>query len=260
MRLHVLSWLSILTVCIAFTACQDHRMLQGQESGFRLKKVVSQSKGAYSSTVYTYSSGKRLASYVSRVDTSSAAENTPGQTTIMQYNAQGQLASAEKQPAAPAYALTRVTYAFDGSGTITSAALYQDENRSGNYTLVETYKLQYGAAATPTSVTIVRGSDQEIQQYTYEKENIVNSIRSGNKGTNRYNVSLNGFQYDDKPNPFYKLITGGPDAAVYNKNNEVASNIINTYNAAGLLIKKVVRNVQGNAALDVTTTFEYEQY
>ena len=252
MRLTLLLWLNVLAICVVLSACEDHRLTQSPR--FRLTKATSQSPQSYSSTAYTYNSANRLAGYVVRVGATDAVETTPGQATIMQYDAQGRLISADKQTAASPYTMTRFTYSYDGAGNIVSAKAYLDAAKNGTYTLTDEYLLEYGTTKYPIKVTQTKGTDQAVEQYTYTDGNVVALTRKGNVGVNKFESSLKALPFDTKPNPFYGLVTAGPDRLLYSKNNLLDGTL--TYDTNGLLSKKVTTTSAGT----VTETYTYESY
>jgi len=252
MRLTLLLWLNALAICVVLSSCEDHRLTQSPR--FRLTKAIAQSPQSYSSTAYTYNSANRLAGYVVRIGATDAVETTPGQATIMQYDAQGHLISADKQAAASAYTMTRFTYGYDANGNIVSAKAYLDAAKTGTYTLTDEYLLEYGTTKYPIKVTQTKGTDQAVEQYTYTDGNVTGMTRKGNLGVNKFESVLNALPYDTKPNPFYGLITAGPDRLLYSKNNLMDGTL--TYNANGLLSKKVTTTSAGV----VTETYTYESY
>jgi YD repeat-containing protein len=172
----------------------------------------------------------------------------------MQYDAQGRLTSAEKQPAAATYAMTRVSYGYDGSGNIVSTKVFSDAAKTGAYTLTEDDVLEYNADRVPVKVTQTSGTDQAVEQYTYTNGNIVALSRKGNTGINKFETNLNALTYDTKPNPFYGLVTAGPDRLLYSKNNLLEGTL--TYDANGMLSKKVVTRF----GVTITETYTYESY
>ncbi|GAB3957678.1 hypothetical protein GCM10028805_50830 [Spirosoma harenae] len=70
-----------------------------------------------------------------------------------------------------------------------------------------------------------------------------------------FGSSIQTFQYDNKPNPYYGLIVGEPEIRTFSKNNVLVNSYLYSYDANGLLTKI-------NSAFDgsLIQTLEYEAY
>ncbi|GAB4043786.1 hypothetical protein GCM10028810_07400 [Spirosoma litoris] len=89
--------------------------------------------------------------------------------------------------------------------------------------------------------------DSTIEDYIYQAGNIVQQKVRRRMQTTTYDKSnvVNTYQYDDKPNPFYRFLFGSyldPDWKTFSKNNVLTDDETNTYDANGLLIKVAQRD------------------
>lgn len=252
--------LAYVALFVTLISCEDHQTAPGTQR-FRLKKTVnSTSVSPTFTTIYNYNSAGKLASYV---------ESSPAQNpviTTLQYDNQGRLVAMEEKATGIVIGSTtqdivtgRATYDYDGNGNITSITKYTDDpnQAKGNLTVKEITLLEYGANKLPGKVTIMNNGVATSQfLYSYTNGNIV-KIDYPEAGNGGQIISSTTFLYDDKPNPYYGLLTFRQNIFnTINRNNAYISPTTNMfeYNSDGLLIKSL------GSRLLAQTTYEYEAY
>ncbi|GAB3785718.1 hypothetical protein GCM10028818_47820 [Spirosoma horti] len=269
MKPNFISWISVWTLLLVVTSCEDHRIPQAQR--FRIKTVRTTSTDPYTTYIsttterYNYNSNGRLVSYVSGLESNSPAPIGDSSRTVLNYDAQGRLETIFSESwdlvntASGVVRLWRPdfnnTYAYDLNGNISVmriVAITKDRSRSPN--LLEVLRFEYNGAKFPVKVLHTRASDnnQWVDQYTYSGANIVKVEQSDNHAAPVTTV----YQYDNKPNPFYGLIIGtkrNDSFTAFNSNNLIVSGYQYEYDSNGLLLKIVT--VDG-----VVQTYEYETY
>ncbi|GAB4032668.1 hypothetical protein [Spirosoma gilvum] len=258
MRLTLNTWLGVLALLVSFSACQDHRIPQAPGSKFRIKKVTVGYENAtdYSYSIYTYTNNGLLASIdqFSVKGNSSAVQNSK---TVMTYDGQGKILKAEMQLPSSNGATQWVpfqnySYEYDKNGVITQVKRYDLANPASPV-LIDQYLLEYNAAKLPSKVSYTIGANQWVEQYTYIGGNVVKVDRNDNLS----GLATLTFNYDNKSNPFYGLITGPPSYTIFSANNIIAPNQVYTYDSNGLLTKGTLA-VSGFG--NYITKFEYEPY
>ncbi|WP_020600048.1 hypothetical protein [Spirosoma panaciterrae] len=258
MRFTFMTWLGILALMVSFSACQDHRIPQAPGSKFRIKKVTVGYENAtdYSYSIYTYMSTGLLAS-VDQYTVKGNSAAVQNSKTVMTYDGQGKILKAEMQllssnGAAQWVPFQNYTYEYDKNGIITQIKRYDLANPASPV-LIDQHLLEYNVARLPIKQSYTIGTHQWVEQYTYSGGNVVKVDRNDNLS----GLSTLVFQYDDKPNPFYGLITGPPSYTIFSANNIITPNQIYTYDSNGLLIKGTLA-VSGFG--NYITKFEYEPY
>lgn len=255
MRLNFSFWLSALALFVTLTSCIDHRVPATQQ--YRIKQVRTtyvDANATGTTTTYNYDGSGRLVSYVGYYGN----PTLPNDSTSINYDAQGRIAtivhagwSAYKKIWNPSVSYS---YEYDVSGNISTVNEYFINVLPTSPSLVKKFQLAYDGTKFPVKVTSdfwdIGGFKlgQSVEQYTYAGGNIVKVEKSGNQSAN----GTSTFQYDDKPNPYYGLITGEPDIRIFSKNNAVTSDKQYTYDSNGLLTKVVTTTA--------TTEYEYETY
>jgi hypothetical protein len=175
---------------------------------------------------------------------------------MLNYDGQGRLMSAAGK-SIDNYPLS-YSYEYDSNGNIISVKRYDDQTNSGTPTLRYTYQLDYAGLKAPSKLTTTlfgsSGQTTSSQQYTYSNENLTRIDYSDNP-----NQSL--FTYGDKANPFYGLITAEPNSNAFSKNLSIDGRYIDSYDANGLLIKRVIPSGSpASTQNDVILTYEYEVF
>ncbi|MVM32666.1 hypothetical protein GO755_21675 [Spirosoma sp. HMF4905] len=255
MRLNFSIWFSVLAFFVTLTSCKDYQIPATQR--FRIKKIrttYADANATGTANTYNYDGNGRLANYVGYYGNSSL----PSDSTIISYDTQGRIQGILHESW---YAYRSVwrpivsyTYEYDMSGNISVIKEYFINVLPTSPSLVKEFQLAYGDTKFPVKVT----SDfwdssgfklgQSVEQYTYNGGNIVKVEKSENQSANVTTT----FQYDDKPNPYYGLITGEPDIRMFSMNNAVTSDKQYMYDSNGLLTKVVTTTA--------TTEYEYEAY
>ncbi|GAB4023705.1 hypothetical protein GCM10028808_74740 [Spirosoma migulaei] len=161
-----------------------------------------------------------------------------------------------------------MTYSYDSTGNRIVAKKYSSMNASPTYfTLDEENTFAYtGSAKLPTKITTKINTGWQFdptyhfsQEFTFTDGNIT-TIKYTNMPTrlNQYKLStsLQNFQYDTKPNPYFGIDQTTSDRALftYSKNNPILSDVTYTYDQRGLLISSNEAN-----GLHIRN-YEYESY
>lgn len=266
MKLNLITWISLCTLFVFVTSCEDHRIPTQQR--FRIKAARTVSPGPNVTRIttgfYNYDSNGRLARYVSSTETNPVSVSDSSRT-FLNYDAQGRIQNALTETwdlvntASGVIRLWRPslnqTYEYDTNGNITVLKLFGiTKDRSQSPFLLEVIQFAYNGSKFPIKVTHTRASDnyQWIERYTYSGDNIVSVEKSDNQST----PTTTAYQYDNNPNPFYGLITGNKSNdtfTTFNRNNVVISGNQYLYDSNGLLSKVV-------EAGGIVNTYEYEAY
>ncbi|WP_460934380.1 hypothetical protein [Spirosoma humi] len=265
MKPNFINWISMYGLLLLFTACEDHRIPSVQR--LRIKTVRTIIPGLddtrLTTETYNYDSKGRLIQYVSGTETKPVVPIGDSSRTVINYDGQGRIENIFTEgrglvnTASGVVYLWRpsfnTTYAYDGNGNITVMKLFaitQDRSQSPN--LLEVLQFEYDGTKFPVKVihTTTSNNHQWTERYTYSGDNIVNVESSDNQS------ATTTYQYDNKPNPFYGLLTGEKrnDAFIaLNKNNVMTNDKQYLYDTNGLLSKVI-------AADGVVYTYEYEAY
>lgn len=245
--------LSLLTVWLCLSSCQDHSVPQTPTQRFRLKRTSTTGLRSYAATVFNYGPDGRIASYV---DYAGSSSGLPGHTIALSYDSQGRLSSAQGE-SIDIYPI-RYTYSYDNQGNISSVKRYNDRTNSGNYVLGITYDLTYSSSRFPDKVSIQAGLDtgfpsSRSEQYTYMNGNVITT-------QDNYSTTPIVYSYTNGANPFYGLIYGEPNVQLYSKNLFFGSSYVDTYDANGLIVKRFSSGGSSSPQLNYTQTFDYEAY
>ncbi len=266
--------LSLLLLLLAGSiwSCTDHRNSPAAPQRLRLKTVSSDNDGTIKLlTEYTYDQMGRQAT-VFQPGVSRATFFYDGQNRITKYDNKSEMSNVVQRrvftySSAPNNGVSVREYVSGADGVIIETQTIDPENAN-------TGSFGFGADGRILSASTGSGSTLGNDIYTYLDNNI-SSIRSSRSRT-EFNYTLG---YDDKPNPFYKLITPDFNSALRNeifgiappysnRNNLTRFSYINRfdgsvinetnyeyeYNAQGLPIK---RRVKGGTSV---TIYTYESY
>lgn len=237
------------------TTAMPFNFTSGMAPRLRIKKWISQSDTYkyYNFITYTYDNMGRLASFNSQQG--KVCCFTTGQTTVLKYNQLGQLISVEGLPNGDTtgqFFAYLDTYEYDSKGNPVliknyTSPIYQQTPlvyRSDD-------KHDYDATGLLIKSTISNPSSQAVYDYVYSNGNMI-SIKDNDRST------TNTYQYDDKPNPFYGLLSSSlrtPATSIYSKNNVISTGATYTYDSAGIIVKAVSSDPK--LRIDM---YEYEQY
>jgi hypothetical protein len=267
MKTKFISWISVYALLLLLTACEDHRIPAVQR--FRIKIIRTLEPGPYntrlSTETYSYDSQGRLAQFVSGTEINPVSPISDSSRTAIHYDGQGRIENIFRETHDLVNTASGVvniwrpdfnsTYEYDTNGNITVMKLFgitKDRSRSPN--LLEVLQFEYDGTKFPVKVlyTAPSANSQWTERYTYSGDNIVNVERSDNRAA----PVTKAYQYDNKLNPFYGLLTGnvGNDAFIaLNRNNVVTSDKNYFYDTNGFLSKVI-------DASGIVSTYEYEAY
>ncbi|AKD53563.1 hypothetical protein [Spirosoma radiotolerans] len=219
---------------------------------YRLKKAIR--TGTHNTTTYTYAYNQagQLTNYTIRAG---ATDDSPNQTTVFTYDQQGQLTSAERLPAS-SFLPARLTYTYDDKGNLSQVTVYEDVNRNGQFKLTQTITLEYGADKLPIKTIVTSGNGTGTTRYTYDHGNAIKTEQTLTPGSNP--VWTVQYRHDDKPNPTFGLLTGTPNAEMFNKNNIIYEGCEMTYTNG--LLTLIHTNVRESPDVQSYIKYEYESY
>lgn len=267
MKFNFVTWISVCVLFLLFSACEDHRIPEVQRFRIKTTKTIAPDPDQIRLTtvIYNYDSNGRLVQYVSSTETNNPVSTIDSSRTGINYDAQGKIKNALVETwdlVNTASGLVRLwrpslnsTYEYDMSGNITVMKIFGiTKDRSRDPYLLETLQFGYNGIKFPVKVIHTRASDnyQWTEQYTYSGDNIVSVERSDNQSA----TTKIAYQYDNKLNPFYGLITGDKTNDTFtalNRNNVVTSDKQYSYDSNGFLSK--VTESGG-----ITRTYGYEAY
>ncbi|WP_460953948.1 hypothetical protein [Spirosoma litoris] len=244
MRLNSSIWFCFFSIFVSFIACQQPENPVVQQR-FRIKKVTKsypKSGSLPTETIYTYTSNGWIDSVVSH---GGPAPVTVG--FLYDYDPTGRITKATTNLGSNKYILY-----FDSTGRL--SAKYTYISAPGYESLTGEVHLTYSnsTALVPSRMVSLSGRlgmarDSTIEDYIYQAGNIVQQKVRRRMQTTTYDKSnvVNTYQYDDKPNPFYRFLFGSyldPDWKTFSKNNVLTDDETNTYDANGLLIKVAQRD------------------
>ncbi|MVM35972.1 hypothetical protein GO755_38520 [Spirosoma sp. HMF4905] len=247
MKLKLSIWICFFSIPVLFFACQrpDNPVVQQK---FRIKKVTKfypKSGSLPVETIYTYNRNGWIDSAVSHTTDGIPAPVTVG--FLYDYDQKGRVIKATTNTGSNKYILY-----FDTTGRL--SAKYAYISVPGYESLTQEDHLTYSNSTDPVPIRMLSLSgrlgmarDSTIQEYTYQGGNIVQQKVRIRTQTTTYDKSnsVATYQYDDKPNPFYRFLFGyylDPDWKTFSKNNVLNDSEINTYDSNGLLVKVTQRN------------------
>ncbi|GAB4020918.1 hypothetical protein GCM10028808_64050 [Spirosoma migulaei] len=189
------------------------------------------------------------------------------------YDAQGRLEKKDavltQTPDASNVTHRRITtYVYDRNDRVTQVKEYSSTSKEPvfptNFTLDYIYEYAYsGSSKLPTKLSKKTNTGWQfdptfyyVEEYTYIDGNItaMNSTQMPTR-LNQYKASssLDYFQYDNKPNPYFGIGIG-TRRLYYCRNNPLTTDITYLYDERGLLIKTTGENGQ------LIRKYEYETY
>lgn len=275
MKLNLINWIGICALSLLFAACKEHPIPSSLVNPrLRISKMTVQGGNQENSrTIYSYNIKGQLAR-IDKAYTQRAQGNNQDSyyTSLLTYNDQGQLVSFEQQPdySAPGTVKpSRYSYEYDDKGNVVTVK-YTSYSSPGviNANASQTIRLVYASSSRfPSRITFyndVFGEDYTYE-YTYDGGKVVAIKKSSVQTTLPEFNYIRTYQFDNKPNPFYRLYSGVPEPDLFNsakRNTFYENNIFNQnniiqpgysyeYDSYGNLIK-----LTGT----YTATYEYEPY
>ncbi|GAB3958466.1 hypothetical protein GCM10028805_52850 [Spirosoma harenae] len=283
-RLFTYGW--YLTLMTLLVSCQDAPV--ATEPRYRLKSISStygtldptkssNSSGQESIDTYTYDESGKLITQL----TEYSLKVAPPLTTLWEtrtletsvYDAQGRLEKkdavlTQNPDASDAKHRRMTTYVYDTTDRVTQVKEYSSTSKEPvfptNFTLDYIYEYAYnGSSRLPTKLSKKTNTGWQfdptfyyVEEYTYTDGNITTmNLTQMPTRLNQYTASssLDYFQYDNKPNPYFGIGIGTSRLS-YCRNNPITTDVNYTYDERGLLIKSTGENGQ------LIRKYEYETY
>jgi len=248
-------------------SCEDHLVAPPASPRFRLTKIIQTGLRYYQSHTLSYNADGNVSQYVARGGTSaSSAENSQGVTTFLQYDAQGRLIISET-PIVPGNTTTagRTIYDYDTKGNMIAAKKYSAQQGS-DFTINSLIAVEYNSQNLPVKTVETNfypiGDAVYTALYSYNGNYLIKTERSYSTGPISNPVTT--YQYDNKPNPYYKLGYTldriGVSPQLISPNNVIRPDDQLTYDNNGLLIERVDYYKLDLQQGRTHYTFQYEAY
>ncbi|WP_461097071.1 hypothetical protein [Spirosoma luteolum] len=263
---HFLGIALTLFVSLFLSGCEDHRLTSPTPARFRLASYSFRQNRFFSNAAFTYGPTGQVTSYTENV------YNTKYNSTLT-YNEKGQLIRIDRLPAEVSLSIASsyFVYEYNQAGNLIKRTKYQTKDISNSpntpYSVNQVVTFNYdGTAPYPSRISQTQyqeiGTVVDLAQtdLTYQDGNVVRSVTTYPTSSN-LTPSVNTYQFDDKPNPFYNFIVlpDGLGAYPYNRNNITSSVSILTYNSNGLITRSI-DNKNTDPAFQAVSDYTYEQY